>query len=230
MVFGEVNNALDAFTKIFELINLPKQKREKFFKEEIASRFDQFSKIHEAYLASFLRYEERITSAVDANWIRPLQAELERDNLMTGHLRSNLVRVAQALPSLDDETYAPFVRAVCDYAMTTRVLEPLGKQIHPHEVQRWRQGFSKSLDYIADESWLAVLDPNASRPPMSQKEIEQELKEISRKYPFNRMVAKQDAIKRAVALWALRAVMGDMQVQYDNILTAFLDLQKKLMK
>jgi len=230
MVLGEINSALDLYSKLSNLVNLPKQKREKFFKEEIAPRFDQFTKLHEAYLASFLHYEERITSAVDANWIRPLQSELEHDNLMTGHLRANLVRLAQALPNLDDDRYGPFIRAIRDYAMNARAVEPLGMQIHPHEIQRWRQGFSKTLDYIADESWLMVLDPNASKPPMSQKEIEQELKEISSKYPFGRKVTKQDARKRATALWALRDVVNDMQNQYDNVLITFLDLQKKLVK
>jgi hypothetical protein len=140
------------------------------------------------------------------------------------------VRLVQALPTLEDETYGPFVHAVSDYFMNARVLEPLGKQIHPHKVQRWRQGFSKTLDCIASESWLLVLDPNASRPPMTPKEIEQELKEISQRYTFGRKVTKQDARKRAAALWALRAVLSDMQNQYDNILVAFLELQKKLLK
>jgi hypothetical protein len=230
MVLGEVNNALDIITKIFDLVNLPKQKREKFFKEEIASRFDQFSKLHEAYLASFLRYEEQIANAADADWIRPLQADLERDNLMTGHLRSTLVRVSQSLPNLDDEAYASFVRAICDYFTNARVVESLGKQIHPHEIQRWRQCFSKTLDYIANETWQGVLDPNASKPPMSQKEIAQELKQISRKYTFHRKVTKQDATKRAAAQWALRDVLDDMQGQYDNVLVAFLDAQKKLLR
>ena len=230
MVLGEVDRTLDIITKLIDLFNLPKQKREKFFKEEVAPRFDQFTKLHEAYLASFLRYEERITSAADSNWLPPLQSELERDNLMTGHLRANLVRLAQALPNTDDDAYGPFVRAIRDYFTNARVVESLGKQLHPHEIQRWRQSFSKTLDCIASETWQGVLDPNASKPPMSPKEIAQELKQISQKYKFHRKVTKQDAIKRAAALWALRDVMDDMQGQYDNVLVAFLDLQKKLLR
>jgi hypothetical protein len=86
------------------------------------------------------------------------------------------------------------------------------------------------LDYIANETWQGVLDPNASKPPMSQKEIAQELKQISRKYTFHRKVTKQDATKRAAAQWALRDVLDDMQGQYDNVLVAFLDAQKKLLR
>jgi len=222
MVIGEIDTVLNWVVKLF---NQPREKRAKLLKEEITPIFEQFEKVHAAYLESFSRYREQILNASGDNWLRPLQAMLERDNLFTGDTRSKIVRLAH---ELEDETLGPFVGSICNYVMDARLLEPLGREIHPHLGQRWRQGFYKTLDRIAEESWQLVLDPNAARPPLSPKEIKQELKQITNKYSFSRKLSKQDAVKRAAALWALDGVVGDMQRQYDLVSLAYVELRSKL--
>ena len=224
MVIGEIDTILSWAVKLF---NLSKEKRAKLLKEEVTPIFEQFEKVHSAYLESFSRYREQILNAADANWIRPLQATLEKDNLFSGDVRSKIVRLSQ---ELDDETLGPFVQSICNYVMNARLVEPLGKEIHPHEIQRWRQGFSRTLDQIAEENWQSVLDPNAARPPLSPEESAQELKQITSKYSFGRKVSRGDAVKRAAALWSLDAVVNDMQNQYDRVCQAYADLRKKLSK
>jgi len=222
MVIGEIDTILNWGIKLF---NYRKEKRAELLKEEVLPIFEQFEKVHSAYLESFSRYREQIVDAVDANWIGPLQITLERDNLFSGDTRSKVVRLSQ---ELDDETFGPFVASICEYIMSARLVEPLGKQIHPHHGQRWRQGFSRTLERIAEESWQLVLDPDGAGPLLSSKEIDQELKQITKKYSFGRKVSKQDAVKRAAALWALNNVVGEMQNQYDVVLQAYTELRKRL--
>jgi len=222
MVLGDIDTILNWGIKLF---NLSKEKRAKLLKEEVIPIFEQFEKVHAAYLESFSRYREQIISAADANWIGPLQVTLEKDNLFSGDVRSKIVRLSE---ELDDETFGPFVEGICNYVMSARLLEPLGKEIHPHHGQRWRQGFSRTLDRIAEESWQLVLDPDGAGPLLSPEEIDQELKQITKKYSFGRKVSKQDALKRAAALWALNNVVGDMQNQYDVVSRAYAELRKKL--
>ena len=65
---------------------------------------------------------------------------------------------------------------------------------------------------------------------MSPKEITQELKEITQRYPVSRKISKPDATKRAVALWALNAAVNAMQDQYAEVCAAYAELETELTK
>jgi hypothetical protein len=88
----------------------------------------------------------------------------------------------------------------------------------------------QTLERIQEEDWQLVLDPEAAQPPLSPKEISQELKQITGKYKhlFSRKVSKEDLVKRSAALWALEAIVNEMQNQYDLVCQAYADLRKKL--
>jgi hypothetical protein len=224
MVLGDIDTLLNWGMKLF---NYRKEKRAGVLKEEVLPVFEQFEKTHSDYLEAFSRYREQIINAAGADWIRPLQTTLEKDNLFSGDVRSKIVRLSE---ELEGETFGPFVESICNYLMSARLVEPLGKQIHPHHVQRWRQGLLQTLERIQEEDWQLVLDPEAAQPPLSPKEISQELKQITGKYKhlFSRKVPKEDLVKRSAALWALETIVNEMQNQYDLVCQAYADLRKKL--
>jgi hypothetical protein len=201
MVLGDIDTLLNWGMKLF---NYRKEKRAGVLKEEVLPVFEQFEKTHSDYLEAFSRYREQIINAAGADWIRPLQTTLEKDNLFSGDVRSKIVRLSEELEG--------------------------GKQIHPHHVQRWRQGLLQTLERIQEEDWQLVLDPEAAQPPLSPKEISQELKQITGKYKhlFSRKVPKEDLVKRSAALWALETIVNEMQNQYDLVCQAYADLRKKL--
>jgi hypothetical protein len=230
MVISEVNSILEMLGKAVNIPATIKEGRKKKFAEKIKPHFENFKKVHVSYKESFSRYRDEIINAPTAEWIRPLQASIEKDNTFTGDERAELVHFIQQLKQTNKDDTLPFINSVCNYIMDANLVEPLGKEMHPNQVQRWRQGFTKTLDQIAGENWLVVLDPNASRPPMSPKEITQELKEITQKYPVSRKISKPDATKRAVALWALNAAVNAMQDQYAEVCAAYAELETEKTK
>jgi hypothetical protein len=115
--------------------------------------------------------------------------------------------------------------------MGARLVDSVGKQTYPHHVQRWRQSLFGTLSQIAEEHWQMVLDPIGARPPMSPDAMEDMLQQIRNKYPIGaRTVTNQDARKRACALWALDAIVMDMQAQYDYICQTYVELRRSLSK
>ena len=61
------------------------------------------------------------------------------------------------------------IRGISEYLIGARLVDPLGKEIHPLYVQRWRQSFIRTLSEIAGKSWQMVIDPDGARPPLSQE-------------------------------------------------------------
>ncbi|MBI5351285.1 MAG: hypothetical protein HZB50_01465 [Chloroflexi bacterium] len=230
MVISEVTSILGLLGKAGEMFTAIKEGHKKKFTEEIKPHFENFKKVHESYKESFSRYRDEIINAPNGDWIRPLQASIEKDNTFTGDERAELIHFIQQLKQTNKDGTLPFIDSVCNYIMDANLVEPLGKEMHPNQAQRWRQGFTKTLDQIAEENWLIALDPNASRPPMSPKEITKELKEITQKYPVSRKISKPDATKRAVALWALNAAVNAMQNQYAEVCAAYAELETELTK
>jgi hypothetical protein len=225
MVISDIDKLLSWAIKLYDILKEKRARPKEQLEQDVRSLYEQFEQVHASYKESFSRYREQILNATDANWIRPLQATLEGDNVFSGDMRNKLVRLSQRL---EDESWGPFIKSICDYVMDARLVEPLGKEFHPHEVQRWRQGFSKTLGRIEEENWQLVLDPIGARPPLSPKETAQELKQITQKVSFGRKVSKQDALKRAAALWALNGVVNDMQGQHDRVFQAYEQASKKL--
>jgi hypothetical protein len=190
--------------------------------------FVEFEQVHSAYLESFSRYRDLIRSTQEPNWIQSLQATLEKDNLFSANCRSKVVRLAEAE---DNDTLGPFVKGICEYLMGARLVDPLGKKIHPLHVQRWRQSLFRTLGEIAEENWQLVIDPDGARPPLSPEEIDDELERLRSKYPIDaRTVENRDGLKRACALGALDAIVMEMQSQYDRVLQAYVELRGSLSK
>jgi hypothetical protein len=194
--------------------------------QHVGPVFAEFEHIHANYIASFRAYIGQIENAAGENWIRPLQETLRRDNLFSAHEREKIKILSQAT---DHKVLGPFISSICNYLMNARLVDPLGKELYPNEVQRWRQGFSRTLGHIAEGNWQLVIDPNGAMPPLSPEEITQELKLFREMYTLDPKISEQDALKHCAALWALDAVVNDMQNQYACVSEAYAELIRKLL-
>jgi hypothetical protein len=214
--------------RIIQLLTYKQQMRQALLDTSVTPVFEEFEKVHAAYLESFLRYRDTLQNSMDPNWIRSLQATLAQDNLFTANCRSKIVRLAEAE---NDDLLKPFITGIGEYLMGARLVDPLGQQIQPLRIQRWRQSLSRTLGYIAEEHWQMVIDPDGARPPLASEEIQEELRQRQTSYPFDPASStEQDALHRSCALSALDAVVMEMQYQYDQICQAYVELRKNLSK
>jgi hypothetical protein len=211
--------------RIIQLLTLRKQQRKDLLQNYVSPVFAEFEQLHAAYLESFARYRETIQKTDDHDWIQALRSTLERDNLFTAGSRSKVMQLAQAER---DESLGPFIAEIRDYLLGARLVDPLGRDVFPHLVQRWRQSLTTTLDRIVGERWQLVIDPNGARPPLSPLEVKAELDRRRVKYPVSG--AHSDALKRACALWALDEVVWEMQGQYDRVCKAYAQLHSALSK
>ena len=74
--------------RIIQLLTYRKQMRADLLEKYVLPVFGEFEQVHSAYLESFARYRGLIESSSDPNWIKSLQATLERDNLFSANCRS----------------------------------------------------------------------------------------------------------------------------------------------
>lgn len=214
--------------RVIQLLTHQKNMRAALLETYVTPVFTEFEKVHSAYLESFLDYRDYIRSSKESSWIRSLQARLEKDNLFSASCRSKVVRLAEAERG---DTVEPFVKSISEYLLGARLVNSLGEQNYPHMVQRWRKSLFRTLDSIAEERWQMVLDPMASGPPMSPKEIDEMLEQIHNKYQVGeRSATNRDALKRACALWTLDDIVMDMQSQYDYICQTYVELRSSLSK
>jgi hypothetical protein len=214
--------------RVIQLVTGRKLARATLLEAHVTPAFAEFELVHAAYLDSFSRYRELIRDAPDATWLQSLPATLERDNLFSANCRSKVVRLAEAE---DIDVLAPFVKAISDYVLGARLVDSLGRTAYPHHTQRWRQSLSRTLGEIAEKNWQLVIDPNGARPPLTPEEIEAELTQLRRRYPAAAgTVTAQEALNRACALWALDAVVWEMQNQYDRVCQAYVELKRLLTK
>jgi hypothetical protein len=212
--------------RVVQILGYKERKRTELLEKDVEPAFGQFEQLHAAYLESFTRYREFITTTKDPNWITSLQATLEKENLFTANSRSKLLRLVDAEEGKKD-IVVPFVKAISDYLLDARLLEPLGKKLSP-QIQRWRTGLLRRLEWIAENQWQLVIDPDGAAPPMTPPQIEVELKKRRLKYPVDAGNGDQDASRRSCALAVLDGVVGDMQSQYDEVCHAYAELRAKL--
>ena len=211
--------------RAIQLLTLRKRQRKELLQDYVSPVFAEFELLHSAYLESFARYREAIQNIDERSWLQALRSTLERDNLFTAGSRSKVIQLAQAEP---DESLRSFISEIRDYLLGARLVEPLGRDVFPNLVQRWRQGFTKTLDTIVDERWQLVIDPDGAGPLLSPVEIRAELDRRRVKYPISG--APPDALKRSCALWALDEVVWEMQSQYDRVCEAYAQLRRVLSK
>lgn len=221
MVIDLVDKLVD---RVVQLLTYRKQMRTVLRDTYVAPVFEEFEQVHSAYLESFARYRDLLQSTSDPKWIQSLQSTLEKDNLFSANCRSKLLRLAEAE---HDDMLDPFVRGISEYLLGARLVEQVGKMACPHMTQRWRQSLFRTLGRIAEENWQVVIDPNGAAPPLSPDEIDEALEQRRVRYPID-ATTKQDAAKRACALWALDDVGGEMQYQYDKVCRAYADLRSAL--
>jgi hypothetical protein len=225
MILDLVDKLLD---RGIQLLAHGKQMRRELRDEYVRPVFSEFEQVHSAYLQSFSRYRDFIQATQEPSWVRDLQATLRRENLFSADSRSKVVQLAKAE---NDDILAPFIKGICEYLMGARLVDPLGKEIDPVSVQRWRQGFSTTLGEIAEEQWQMVIDPVGAMPPLSPKEMKRELKQLRKSYPVDsKTTTKQDALKRSCALWALDEIVSEMQQQYNQISQSYAELDRSLSK
>jgi hypothetical protein len=186
--------------------------------------FADFEKLHAAYLESFIRYRDLIQSTKDPNWIRSLQATLEKENLFSANTRAKVLHVAEAEHG---DLAGRFIASISEYLLGARLVDPLGKELSMHQAQRWRSSFFRRLTWIADKNWQMVIDPDGAAPPMQPEEIELELQQRRAKYPVD-AATEDDAVRRACALSALDGVVAQMQYQYGEVCKAYAELRTKL--
>lgn len=225
MILDLVDKLLD---RGIQLLTYRKQMRKVLLDTYVSPVFSEFEQVHSAYLESFSRYRDLIQSIQKPSWIKDLQAIVEKDNLFSASSRSKVVRLAEAE---NDDILAPFIKGICEYLMGARLVDPLGAEIHPLYVQRWRQSFITTLGEIAKGRWQMVIDPDGAMPPLSQKEIDRELEQLHTRYPIDsRTTTKQDSFKRSCALWALDSIVSEMQYQYDQVCQSYVELKGSFSK
>jgi hypothetical protein len=209
-----------------QLLTYRQARDEKRLSTDIAPIFAEFERLHAAYKESFLRYRTTIQTSKDLQWLATLKATIETENLFSRDARVKLVRLADIE---DDDVLSSFVRELGEYIMDAHLVDPLGKEMQPHRVQRWRQGMNRSLESIASKNWQMVFDPNGAAAPMQPEEIDEALKEASKKYPIDPTIAINDAaIERSCALMMLDEIVSRMQYQYDQVCQAYLGVRKTL--
>jgi len=214
--------------RVIQLVTHRKQKRADLLENCVAPVFAEFEQVHAAYLESFVRYRELIQGTKGPDWIPALRAMLEKDNLFSAHSRTKIVRLAQSPP---EGVLKPFEESVCDYLVHARLVDSLGKEALPGDLQRWRQSFLRKLGEIADERWQCVIDAEGARPPLNPDEMHEALEQRRAKYPMEgRARSKQDALKRSCALWALDEIVLEMQHRYDAVCRAYAELRETLSK
>ena len=213
-------------SSLVALLNYLDGKDATLLQQHVEPVYAEFERVHANYIASFRSYIEKIENTPGENWIRPLQETLRRDNLFSAHERDKIKILAEAT---HHKVLGPFISSICDYLMNARLVDPLGKELYPNQIQRWRQGFSRTLGYITEENWQLVIDPNGAMPPLSPEEIAQELKQIRAMYTLDPKISEQDAIKRCAALWALDGVVNEMQNQYARVSETYAELIRKLL-
>jgi len=214
--------------RLIQLTVQQKQQRRELLRDFVDPAWNEFEKVHAAYLSSFAQYESLLRRTEDPNWIAALQERLRTDNLYTADQRARVRRLADVS---EDPLLGSFVGGLRDYIFSARLVQPLGREAQPHAVQRWRQGLIDTLGYIAGQDWQLVIDPNGARPPMSPVEIDAEVAEIGRRHGISASEPERaERIKRAFALEALQAIVIEMQGQYDTVLQAYTDLRARLLQ
>ena len=97
--------------------------------------------------------------------------------------------------------------------------------------QRWRKSLFQTLGWIAEERWQLVIDPIGAAAPLNRAQIDEQLERRRAKYAIDAGAgSKQDALKCACALWALDAIVQEMQGKYDYICRAYAELRSTLSK
>jgi hypothetical protein len=133
MVIELIDKLLDRAIQVF---GYAARQRSELLEKGVEPVFAQFELVHAAYLENFTRYREFINTSKDPNWISSLQATLEKENLFSANSRSKLLNLAEAEHK---EVVGPFVKAIADYLMGARLLDPVGRKLRP-QTQRWRTG------------------------------------------------------------------------------------------
>jgi hypothetical protein len=101
--------------RLIQLLTYKQEKRAELLEKHITPVFEEFERVHSAYLESFSRYRDQILNAQTADWIPSLQAMLRKDNLFSANTRSKIRRMAQA--GFYD-IKEPFVTGICEYERT----------------------------------------------------------------------------------------------------------------
>lgn len=216
--------------RLVELATYRKKARRELLDDHVAPVFEAFEAIHREYLASFEKYRETLRSSVSPlESGHPLLDAIRKDNLFTEHGRMKIMQLGQAV---DDPEVGPFVAAVRDYLVDTRVAgDPIaGYRTAPfRNPQVWRRTLLHELEAILEERWQVVLDRCCSAPPLFGEELEHALAEARRGAGILEAdPRKTDRTKQHFAVRALDEVVGEMQAAYGRVANEFSSLRAKL--
>ena len=203
--------------RLIQLATYKKQRHIELMEKYATPVFEEFERIHFAYLDSFSRYRELIMNTQNVNWISSLQDLINKENLFSFNVRAKAIRLAEAGP---DGIADPFVISIGEYLMDDRVVD----STYPGDFnQRWRNSLFEVVYRISEEDWHRV----AIALDMDRKAFLSKAKKIRNQYPFPKKVGESDATKRALAIYALDSIVLRMQKQYDKVCFAYANKLKK---
>lgn len=214
--------------RIIQLISYRKQARKTLLNDYITPIYEQFESVHQAYLVSFNQYRSLIQSATELNTNSPILGNIEKDNLFTASQRVKVFELAKAA---EDEVVGGFIGSVYRYLVDTRVVNPLSNEEKPDLIytQLWRQSLVGELSDIFEENWQSVIDSSASRPPLTEEEIEQELGQKCNQFKIDQEDdLKIEKLKRFLALDTVDGIVYEMQSQYQEVNSEYFKVKKRL--
>jgi hypothetical protein len=214
--------------RIIQLFNYRKQARKTLLDDYITPIIKEFEIVHDAYLDSFKEYRNLIQNATELKSSSSILSTIEKDNLFTANQRAKVFELAKVA---EDEVVGKFIELIYRYLVDTRIVNPLSNEEQPDLIytQLWRQSLIGELSNIFKENWQMVFDPSASRPPLTEEEIEQEIgQKLSRFNIAPEEDRKIEKLKGTLALEALDSIVHEMQLQYQEVNSEFLKVKKRL--
>ncbi len=213
-----------------QFINHRKQNRKTKLENYVKPIYELFEELHSAYLESFSKYRDMVQNAQedelqsDSNIIKMIQ----RDNLFTAHQRGKVFELAKAA---EDEDVGKFMQAIYDYLLSSRFISQ--REIQEHTgvgfIQRWRSSLISELSSIFSENWRSTIDPNISGPPLSDDDLQYELEQKCKEFKIEPGDEwRIEKLKRGFAFEALDGIVGEMQREYQEVNSKYLEVKKSL--
>ena len=228
MVLDLVEKLVD---RLIQLATYRKQVRQQLLDEHVKPVFEAFEAVHREYLASFAKYRDVLKGSADPfEPNHPLLEAILTDNLFTQHERSRILELGQAA---DDPEVGPFMTAIRDYLVDTRIAEdPIAGYRGDYFIgsQHWRRSLLRELETIFARNWQTILDPDASAPPLYGEALLEALADVRRRagIPVNDPRAT-DRTKAYFAVKALDEVVAGMQDAYTRVAGEYARLRQVLM-
>lgn len=225
MIADLIDKLLD---RIIQLIGFRKQMRKTLLDEFINPIFEEFEKVHKAYLYSFASYRESLKTISQLDQNSPILDQIQSDNLFSADQRAKVFELAKAA---EDELIGNFIQSIYRYLVDARLVNPLSQELNPDliKTQLWRQSLIRELGGIFMGDWRSMIDSDTSHPPFDEDEANLEIDKMFNEYNINSTdPSKNEKLKRALALRALDGIVYDMQSGYQEVTAEYNKIKKTL--